>query len=258
MTATSASTLLSMQDVHVRQGERSILKGVSFALEAADRLAIIGANGAGKTTLLRALVGLQNVERGIVTLLGQSCASEPAFRAMRPRIGLLFQDSDDQLFCPSVIEDVAFGPLNTGCSRGEAMARARTVLDDLGVGHLADRLCDRLSGGEKRLVCLAGLLAMRPDVLLLDEPTNGVDSINGRRLRNALLNFSGAMILVSHDDGFIAELATRAMTLSGGVLADAEIHDHPHTHRHIHVHVPEGPANEPFERPAFAAFRPRR
>ena len=115
------------------------------------------------------------------------------------------------------------------------------LLATLGIGHLGDRIIHKLSGGEKRLVCLAGLLAMRPDVLLLDEPTNGVDTENGGRLREQLRGFGGAMILVSHDDGFVAELASRALVLEEGRLRAAEIHEHPHMHSHAHVHaLPEG------------------
>ena len=213
-----------------------MLRNVSLSLVAGERLAIVGPNGAGKTTLLRTIVGLERPVEGGIRLFGADCASERQFRAVRPRVGYLFQDSDDQLFCPTAIEDVAFGPLNTGCTEAEALARAGEALAELGIAHLAHRISHRLSGGEKRLVCLAGLLAMRPDILMLDEPTNGVDAENGERLRAALRAFPGAMLLVSHDDGFVADLATRAMLLRDGRLLPAEIHAHPHIHSHPHVH----------------------
>ncbi len=225
-----------LSDVTVERDGVTVLREISFALGAGERLAIVGPNGAGKTTLLRTIVGLEKAGAGRVTLFGEACARETDFRAARPRIGFLFQDSDDQLFCPSVVEDVAFGPLNTGCSAEEATARAREVLDTLGIAHLGERIIHKLSGGEKRLVCLAGLLAMRPDVLLLDEPTTGVDTANGTTLRDQLRRFEGAMVLVSHDDGFVSELADRALVLEGGRLRPAEIHAHPHTHSHPHVH----------------------
>lgn len=236
------SALLELEGVTVERDGVAVLRQVSLALGPGERLAIVGPNGAGKTTLLRTLVGLERPAAGRVRLFGNVCASERDFRALRPRIGYLFQDSDDQLFCPSVIEDVAFGPLNLGCTEAEAFGRAEQVLEMLGIGALAPRISHRLSGGEKRLVCLAGLLAMRPDVLMLDEPTNGVDAENGRRLRAALHGFPGAMLLVSHDDGFIAELANRAMAIENGRLSPAELHTHPHrhTHSHPHIHVREG------------------
>jgi len=120
-----------------------------------------------------------------------------------------------------VVDDVAFGPCNTGASDHEARERAIETLALLGIAHLADRITHRLSGGEKRLVCLAGLLAMQPDVLLLDEPTNGVDTAHGARLRAALEAFTGAILLVSHDQEFAAGLATRALVLESGKLKAA-------------------------------------
>ncbi len=228
--------LIELRELKVERDGKPILHDIDLGLDAGERLAIVGPNGAGKTTLLRSIVGLEKPTSGEVILFGANCRREKDFRPHRLRIGFLFQDSDDQLFCPSVIEDVAFGPLNAGTPQSEAMILARETLETLGIAHLAERFTHRLSGGEKRLVCLAGLLAMRPDVLLLDEPTNGVDNENGARLRAALLAFSGGLILVSHDDSFVSEVASRAMLLSGGHLAAAEIHDHPHVHSHRHIH----------------------
>lgn len=226
--------VVALEDVTVARDGMPVLRSVSMTLEAGERLAIVGPNGAGKTTLLRAIVGLERTTAGAVRLFGTACREERDFRPYRPRIGFLFQDSDDQLFCPTVIEDVAFGPLNTGLSRGEAMAAAADALAGLGIGHLADRVAHRLSGGEKRLVCLAGLLAMRPEVLLLDEPTNGVDGRSLDRLRAVLEAFSGAIVLVSHDSSFVAGHAGRAVYLENGLLEDAEIHTHAHSHAHVH------------------------
>ena len=231
------SAPIVLENVSVTRDGVSVLRDASLRLEPGERLAIVGPNGAGKTTLLRTIVGLEQPDAGSVVLFGARCDAEKHFRLARPRIGYLFQDSDDQLFSPTVIEDVAFGPLNTGWSETEARARAEESLAGLGIAHLAERFAHKLSGGEKRLVCLAGLFAMKPDVLLLDEPTNGVDAANGARLLAALEAYEGAMVLVSHDSGFVARLARRAMVLKDGALEDAEIHVHPHTHTHAHVHV---------------------
>ncbi|WYK06872.1 ABC transporter ATP-binding protein [Cereibacter sphaeroides f. sp. denitrificans] len=217
------SPLLGLDGLHLLRDGRRVLDGASLVLHPGERLAILGANGSGKTTLLRTLVGLERPAAGRVLLFGADCRSEAQFRSARRRMGFLFQDSDDQLFCPTVLEDVAFGPLNLGLSDRQARAAAMEALAALGLAPLADRVTHRLSGGEKRLVCLAGLLAMRPEVLLLDEPTNGVDAENGRRLRAALAAFEGAMILVSHDEGLVADLATRAMELRDGRLAPRPI-----------------------------------
>ncbi|MEW5423034.1 energy-coupling factor ABC transporter ATP-binding protein [Amorphus sp. 3PC139-8] len=234
------TALLSLGDLTVSRNGVPVLRKASLALHQGERLAIVGPNGAGKTTLLRTIVGLERAEAGTVCLFGDVCSEEKHFRALRPRIGFLFQESDDQLFSPTVIEDVAFGPLNIGCSEDEARSRATEALAKLGIAHLADRFSHRLSGGEKRLACLAGLFAMRPDVLLLDEPTNGVDAVNGRTLFCALRDFEGAILLVSHDSAFVAELASRAMLLEDGRLQDAEIHSHAHVHTHAHVHARNG------------------
>ena len=220
------SAVVELAGVTVTRDGAAVLEAVSMRLGAMERLAIVGPNGAGKTTLLRTIVGLQKISAGTIRLFDADCTTERDFRAMRPRIGFLFQDSDDQLFCPTVIEDVAFGPLNTGCSAAEATAVAADALARLGIGHLSARVAHRLSGGEKRLVCLAGLLAMRPEVLLLDEPTNGVDGPSLARLRQALDDFPGAIVLVSHDGSFVAAHATRAAYLDGGRLSDAELHTH--------------------------------
>lgn len=230
------SALVCLDDLSVTRDGVPVLRHVTLNLEPGERVAVVGANGAGKTTLLRAIVGLERKVEGCIRLFGAVCGDEKQFRAQRPRIGFLFQDSDDQLFCPTVIEDVAFGPLNIGCTEAQAFRRGHEALEELGIGYLADRISHRLSGGEKRLVCLAGLLAMKPEVLLLDEPTNGVDAEHGERLRTALRTFPGAMLLVSHDDAFVAQLATRALVLRQGQLVAAQIHTHAHMHSHPHVH----------------------
>lgn len=230
------SAILELSGLTVMRGGTTVLTGVDLTLSRGERVALVGANGAGKTSLLRSIVGLEPTGGGRIRLFGEDCTTERQFRAVRPHIGFLFQDSDDQLFCPTVLEDVAFGPLNLGLGAADARARAMAALEGLGIGHLADRINHRLSGGEKRLVCLAGLLAMEPDVMMLDEPTNGVDEAHGRRLRQALLAYPGALLLVSHDSHFVAELATRAMVIRQGRLVPADIHDHAHVHRHPHIH----------------------
>lgn len=229
--------LLELNNLTVTRDGTAVLTGVDLTLCRGERVALVGANGAGKTTLLRTIIGLESAGGGRIRLFGEECTTEPAFRKFRPRIGFLFQDSDDQLFCPTVVEDVAFGPLNLGLSAEEAHRQAMATLDELGIGHLAERITHRLSGGEKRLVCLAGLLAMKPDVMMLDEPTNGVDEEHCRLLRQALLDYPAALLLVSHDSQFVGELATRAMIIRQGRLLPAKIHDHPHVHRHSHIHL---------------------
>lgn len=230
-----SAPVLAIDGLTVARDGRTVISGASLALAAGERLAIAGANGAGKSTLLRALIGLEPTA-GTIRAFGRDCRAESDFRVMRLRTGFLFQDSDDQLFNPTVIEDVAFAPLNRGVSRDEAFARATHALSELAIAHLAERPVDRLSGGEKRLACLAGLFVAEPDLLLLDEPTNGVDMAHAERLVAILSQWRGAMILVSHDTQFLARLASRVMLLDGGKLRPALVHHHAHVHAHAHVH----------------------
>jgi cobalt/nickel transport system ATP-binding protein len=201
---------------------RPLLAGVDFSLSPGERVALLGANGAGKTTVLHLIVGLLRPQSGTVTAFGLPRRRERDFHEVRARVGLLFQDPDDQLFCPSVGEDVAFGPLNLGRSPTEARAIADETLARLGLAGYAQRITHRLSGGEKRLVTLACVLAMAPEVLLLDEPTAGLDEDAEARLRDCLAALPQAMVIVSHDRAFRENLATRALRLVGGRLIGAD------------------------------------
>jgi cobalt/nickel transport system ATP-binding protein len=237
--------LLRLDDVHfAHEGARdsgggrcAILRGLTFRLHAGERVALIGPNGAGKTTLLHLLVGLKRPSAGEVVAFGEARRAEADFRPVRARVGLLFQHSDDQLFCPTVLDDVAFGPLNLGLCADAARARALQTLARLGLGALAERVTHRLSSGEKRLVALATVLAMQPDVLLLDEPTNGLDEDSERRLISHLAELQQAMLIVSHDRGFLEQIINRAVVLKHGRLTEAVLHRHPHRHRHVHLHL---------------------
>ncbi|WP_070971601.1 energy-coupling factor ABC transporter ATP-binding protein [Vibrio sonorensis] len=172
---------------------------LNFSLSDQQRIAITGSNGSGKSTLLQMILGLLEGVTGEIKLFGNSCMSEKEFSEFRPRIGYLFQDSDDQLFCPTVIEDICFGPINQGYSQTEAENLALDTLQQLGIKHLANQTSYRLSGGEKKLVSLATILVMKPDVLLLDEPTNGLDNKNYQRFIDIISALNLPLILVSHD-----------------------------------------------------------
>ncbi|WP_286239429.1 energy-coupling factor ABC transporter ATP-binding protein [Neptuniibacter halophilus] len=195
-----------------------VLDAVDFQLNRGERVALTGANGAGKTTLLHLLVGLKKAKAGEIWAFGSPRREEKEFIEVRARAGFLFQDPDDQLFCPTVLEDVAFGPLNLGKSREQALQMARDTLASLGMSGFEERITHQLSGGEKRMITLASVLAMEPEVLLLDEPSNALDTRARQRLIETLLQLPQAMIIISHDSDFIAQLATREVRLEAAKL----------------------------------------
>ena len=202
-------------------GRPRVLDGASLTLDAGERVCVLGPNGAGKSTLLKLLVGLLTPQAGRLIAFGAEPRTEEAFRAVRLRAGFVFQDPDDQLFCPTVLEDVAFGPLNMDLPRDLAVQRATAALAQVGLAGFGERITHKLSGGERRLVSLAAVLAMGPEVLLLDEPTNALDEGITARLVEILLSLDVAMIIVSHDSALRAQLATRSLRLSSGVLTPA-------------------------------------
>lgn len=213
---------LDLNDIHFGYpGLDPVLEGASMQLHAGERLSLVGPNGAGKSTLLKIIMGLLTPTQGSVSAFGKTCAQEADFHEMRRRIGFVFQDADDQLFCPTVAEDVAFGPLNLGKSKAQALAIVDEVLSRLGLLHLRDRVTHKLSGGEKRLVTLATVLAMEPDVLILDEPTNALDPENYARLTEILKGLDQAILLVSHDPDFRNEIAPQNYHLVGRKLERA-------------------------------------
>ncbi|WOI10370.1 ABC transporter ATP-binding protein [Thalassospira lucentensis] len=218
----SGDDLITVKNLHFTfSSGRKVLNGVNLSLRTGERLALLGTNGAGKSSLLHCLMGLVPVENGEIAILESRCETEAEFRAVRGRVGLLFQDSDDQLFCPTVLEDVMFGPLNLGQSREDARKIALQMLSDLGLDGFENRITYQLSGGEKRLVALATVLAMSPEILLLDEPTNGLDADVEKRLIEILRSLPQAMLIISHDRLFLDQVATRSVRLQDGVISQA-------------------------------------
>lgn len=205
----AAMPLISLQGITFAYPHRpAVLKGIDFECRAGERIGLVGANGCGKTTLFHLIMGLLRPNAGEVEVLGKSRKEEKDFLEVRERIGLLFQDPDDQLFSPTVAQDVAFGPLNLGKSKEEAMAIVHETLDVLGLSGFEDRITYRLSGGEKKLVSLATVLAMRPEVLLLDEPTAGLDEQTTERITAFLTRPNLSYIIVSHDRDFLLRTTT--------------------------------------------------
>jgi cobalt/nickel transport system ATP-binding protein len=197
---------------------RPVLQGCNFALCRGERVALVGSNGSGKTTLLQLIVGLLRPTHGQVAVFGQERRTEADFHDVRRHVGLLFQDADDQLFCPTVAEDVAFGPLNLGKPRDEVRRIVASTLDSLGLAGYEHRITYHLSGGEKRLVALATVLAMQPDVLLLDEPNGELDDLATERLIAILAGLPQAMVIVSHSRDFWPRVTSSAVELREGKI----------------------------------------
>lgn len=196
-----------------------VLEAADFSLWPGETVALTGPNGAGKTTLFHLMTGLRHPGAGTIEAFGAVRRRERDFHAVRARAGLLFQDSDDQLFCPTVAEDVAFGPLNLGKSPEQARRIAENTLESLGLAGFGGRVTHTLSGGQKRLAALAAVLAMEPEVLLLDEPTNALDAETQERLTAILAGLPQAKVIISHDDAFLHRLATRRVRLERGRLS---------------------------------------
>ncbi len=196
------------------------LSGVTFRIHHGESVAIVGANGAGKSTLLLHLNGCLAPRMGMVRV-GDIPLTEKTLTDVRRTVGMVFQDPDDQLFMPTVYDDVAFGPLNMGLPFEDVDARVGSALATVGASHLAKRPPYRLSGGEKRLVAIATVLAMSPDILVLDEPTSNLDPRARRDLITLLKSFEHTKIIATHDLDMVMDLCGRTIVMhQGHVLVD--------------------------------------
>jgi cobalt/nickel transport system ATP-binding protein len=248
-------------------GNIPALRQISLSIGPGELVALLGANGSGKSTLLKLMDGLIFPTGGEILAFGKPL-SEKALkdgqfvREFRRRVGLVFQDSDVQLFCPTVWDEVTFGPLQLGISKDEVVSRSTEALKLLNIDHLRERPPYRLSGGEKKKVALASVLSLQPQVLLLDEPTNGLDPWSQGNLIDFLLRWADkdkCMVFSTQDLDIVEEVATRVVVLGNdhGIVADGEpekflsdpdfllktnlVHEHSHrhkqlVHRHPHVH----------------------
>ena len=193
------------------------LDGIDFDLNSGECVAVLGANGSGKTTFVLHLNGLLEGE-GSIEICGAPLCKENLAQ-IRSKVGLVFQDSDEQLFMPTVLEDVAFGPMNLGLSTDQAIARAQKTLERVGMTAAIHKAPYHLSSGEKRRVALAGVLVMEPEILVLDEPTTSLDPPAQRDLVNLLRALPQAKLLVTHDVFFARALASRAVFFERGRIA---------------------------------------
>jgi len=203
---------------HVYPDGTAAIKDVSFRITHGESVAIIGANGAGKSTLLQHLNGCLEATSGQIRV-GDTLLSKGTLPDIRRTIGMVFQNPDDQLFMPTVFEDVAFGPLNLGLSGSEVDQRVTEALERVGADHLQAKPPYHLSGGEKKRVAIATVLAMSPDILVMDEPTSGLDPFARRQLLSLLREFQHTKIFTSHDLDMVLELCQRTIILHEGTIA---------------------------------------
>jgi cobalt/nickel transport system ATP-binding protein len=214
--------MIRLSNIRFKYNSRYILDGLDFNLNPGDRIGLLGPNGSGKTTLCHIIMGLLFPESGEVEIFGKLRSREADFTDVRGRIGFLFQDADDQLFCPTVLEDMAFGPLNLGKTPDEAKRIVSSTLATLKLEGFEERITYRLSGGEKRLVSLGTVLAMQPEVLILDEPTTGLDEKTTERLIQILRESGLAYVIISHDRDFIKRTATTLLEIKKGQIRPAD------------------------------------
>jgi cobalt/nickel transport system ATP-binding protein len=193
------------------------LYGVDLHVHRGERVALLGPNGAGKTTLVLHLNGILTPGRGSVDVCGLP-VSRPNLQEIRRRVGVVFQDPDDQLFMPTVRDDVAFGPANLGIRGAELEARVADALDRVGMAAFADRPPHHLSFGQRRRVAVATVLAMRPEILVLDEPSSNLDPTSRRELADILRGLDVTVLMVTHDLPYALELCPRSVVLSDGVI----------------------------------------
>lgn len=206
--------VLNVNHLTLHRNQQAVISDLTFAITDQQKFVLQGEIGTGKSTLLLALLGFVPLHSGEINWFGKSCRQEADFMPLRGNmVGICFQQADDQLFGPTVLDDVAFGCLNQGKSKAESYQIALEQLEKLGITHLKDRSVNLLSGGEKNFTALAGVLAMQPKMLLLDEPTNGLDAKNKAKLTALLQALELPMLIASHDLAFSEELADEVICL---------------------------------------------
>ena len=197
-----------------------VFDDLNFCFPTTGRVGLVGSNGSGKTTILQLIMGLIKPQKGTIEIFGKARRTEKEFRDARIKIGFVFQDANDQLFCPTVRDDLAFGPLNMGKSHQEADQIVDETLALLKLESFKDRASYSLSDGEKKLVAIGTALAMKPQMLILDEPTTCLDEEACERISQTLLNCGLPYLVVAHDRPFLDKVTSQRVTLHpGGVVS---------------------------------------
>ncbi len=220
----------------------NVLDHLNFTIRTGEKVGLIGPNGSGKSTLLHIIMGLLKPDSGYVEFLGRRPETEKDFRIIRRQVGLVFQNADDQLFSPTVLEDVAFGPLNMGKTPAQAREMSIRILKELNLDGFENRITHKLSGGEKKLVALATVLVMEPRVLFLDEPSTGLDEATREHIIDILNRLDITFVMVSHEYDYLARTTQTIYTLTDGKVEYCCNSEDLHTHYHSHPagRIPHG------------------
>ena len=212
--------MLKVEDLSYSYEEKElVLNSLSFSMEEGETVGVIGPNGAGKTTLFMSICGILHLTQGKVIIQDEEAKS----KSFNPLIGYVFQNCNDQLFSPSVWDDVAFGPINMGFDQAQVEEKVKKTLDICGVSHVSSRSSHHLSGGEKRMVAMASVLSLDPKIVIYDEPTSNLDMRSRRRVMNLIKNSKQTNLIASHDLELISELCSRVILIDQGkILADGD------------------------------------
>jgi cobalt transport protein ATP-binding subunit len=222
--AGEAPPVIEVKDLHFAYHDgREVLRGIDLTVRQGEKVALVGPNGAGKSTLMLHLNGILGPKDGSgdIQVKGRALSKE-SLGVIRAQVGLVFQDPDDQLFSPTVFEDVAFGPLHMGLPEGEVRCQVTRALEQVGMDGYVERVSHHLSIGEKKRVAIATVLSMRPEILVLDEPTAGLDPRARRSLIGLLRDMTQTILVSTHDMRLVAELFPRMVIMDeGSIVADA-------------------------------------
>lgn len=217
--------MIKIEDLTIEYPDGTVaIDGMSLEIQGNESVAIVGANGAGKSTLLKAIIGLADIKEGTIEVDGHILGSDrkkskDEIRIIRKKIGMIFQDPDDQLFMVSVLEDVLFGLRNAGMDEEEAKEKAETILKELAIEKLKNKVPGRMSSGEKRLAALAGVLVLEPEYIFFDEPATFLDRKSKRKLIDEIDSIGSAKIIVTHDFELVQKLCDRVIVLKDGKVA---------------------------------------
>ncbi|MBY0540475.1 MAG: energy-coupling factor ABC transporter ATP-binding protein [Campylobacterales bacterium] len=214
------SCSVNLRAISYENEDKQIFKDISLNLGHEEKIAIVGSNGSGKSTLLKIIAGLINPSSGYIEIFHNKINELKDFSKYRSDIGYLPQDVTNHFLCPTVIEDVIFSLRAKGISKEDALNQGKQILQELQISHLENRVIFDLSGGEQKIVALAGLLILKPKILLLDEPTNALDEQSEKRIIEILNSIKKSMIIVSHHRSFIDSLVSKVYRLDCGSLGE--------------------------------------